>query len=296
MDNEGVTHDEAKTELSAEAQALAEKGRSGTIDLPDPLVKLIPAPAGTPEKFWDPVEGKLRVDDLIKSYSELETKLGQPADAGDEDEGGEDDEGSDGEDDPAAAGEADDPADEGGDDEGGDDDEGADAPTLTTAIESAQVAYAETGELNDEARAPLRAAGISDDQIDLYLSGVKAAEKALEDAVTGPFGSREAYDEAVSWAAAGGMTPKQITAFNGLTGAVETAKTAGKMLFDAYKAANPGEGKFVDLTTGMNHGDVYKSMAEFHKDLAAADAVRDKVARKDAVEKLARSRKARSIK
>lgn len=46
-----------------------------------------PRPEHVPEKFWDPVEGKIRVDALLKSYLELERKLAQtlplPADEND---------------------------------------------------------------------------------------------------------------------------------------------------------------------------------------------------------------------
>jgi len=46
-------------------------------------------PEGVPEKFWDPEAGGLRTDALLKSYRELERKLGQmvplPADEGDVD-------------------------------------------------------------------------------------------------------------------------------------------------------------------------------------------------------------------
>ncbi len=39
-----------------------------------------PRPAGVPEKFWDPATGQVRVEALLKSYLELEKRLGAPAD------------------------------------------------------------------------------------------------------------------------------------------------------------------------------------------------------------------------
>ncbi len=44
-------------------------------------------PDGIPEKFWDPVDGAVRVDGLLRSYTELERKLSRslPLPAGDDD-------------------------------------------------------------------------------------------------------------------------------------------------------------------------------------------------------------------
>lgn len=39
-------------------------------------VEVAPRPDGVPEKFWDPKAGALRTDALLKSYLELERKLG----------------------------------------------------------------------------------------------------------------------------------------------------------------------------------------------------------------------------
>lgn len=39
-------------------------------------VEVAPRPEGVPEKFWDPKAGALRTDALLKSYLELERKLG----------------------------------------------------------------------------------------------------------------------------------------------------------------------------------------------------------------------------
>jgi hypothetical protein len=51
----------------------------------------------------------------------------------------------------------------------------ADVP-LANALTAATAVYAEKGDLDEEARKPLLAAGISDEQIDFYIAGVKATE------------------------------------------------------------------------------------------------------------------------
>ncbi len=59
-------------------------------DITDPVAAVEPAarPDGVPEKFWDPEAGQLRTEALLKSYLELERRLGadpaEPALANDE--------------------------------------------------------------------------------------------------------------------------------------------------------------------------------------------------------------------
>jgi hypothetical protein len=69
-------------------------------------------------------------------------------------------------------------------------------------------------------------------------------------------------------------------------------------LFADYRAANPtdpGEGRLANINGGTSHGDVYTREAEFTKDLEAADKARDPDARRQAVAKMGRSLKAKSI-
>jgi hypothetical protein len=64
----------------------------------------------------------------------------------------------------------------------------------------------------------------------------------------------------------------------------------------AFRAANPGEGRLTNRTTGHSTGDVYTHMDEFTQDLDRADQQRDKVARRKAIDKLRRSREAGTVK
>lgn len=275
---------------------LGSKEFRGTVEAADPAApRLTPAPDGVPEKFWDPVEGKLLTDNLIKSYSELEKKIGAPKEATEESseegaegvtegsEEGSDEEQNDGED---------------GKDEG--EDEGSDAVDvpLADAIEAAKAAYAETGELSAEVREPLHKAGVTDEQINFYLQGVAATEAALHLAAAQAAGSEENLKAALAWAATAesGWTDKQRTAFNAQMGDVDTIKLAMPGLMAAFRSANPGEGKLTSKTTGHSTGDVYGNMDEFQQDLAQADKLRDKVARRQAIDKLRRSRAAGTVK
>lgn len=46
-----------------------------------------PRPGHVPEKFWDPESGAVRVDDLVKSYRELERRMGRTGSVPDTPEG-----------------------------------------------------------------------------------------------------------------------------------------------------------------------------------------------------------------
>lgn len=261
----------------------------GSAPLVDPLKFAdsgVARPDNIPEKFWDPQKGVVRLDDLVKSYGELETKLGTPKGEAEEQveevseeevsekevEGEEVEEVSEEEVIPAA-----------------------DAP-LATALADAQLVYAEKGELDAEARKPLLAAGVNDEQIDFYIGGVKAKEQSLKDAAAkSAGGSYENFEKAVAWAAEN-WTEKKIVAFNAQMGDVETVNLAVPGLMAAFLAANPGEGKLTNLTSGTSFGDVYTHPDQFAADLKKADEARDVPARRAAIAKQQRSLQAKSIK
>jgi hypothetical protein len=167
-------------------------------------------------------------------------------------------------------------------------------------VEAAQVAYAESGTLSAELRAPFLAAGISDAQIDLYLAGVKAQEEGIKQAAVKAAGvdSYEEVQAAVAWAAEN-WTPKKIEAFNAQASDVETVGLAVTALFKDYRDANPGEGRLTNVGGGTNRGDVYTSKDQYAVDLNKADALADpqerRLARRAAVAKMERSIKAKSL-
>lgn len=296
MDN-GVDQDLEDDSGVAET-VLGGKEFRGSVEHTDPTApKLTPAPEGTPEQFWDPLKGELRTDALLKSYFELRKKMDAPQ-GDDEDEPKGDDDGPSGNDDePKDDDEPKGDEPEGGDDEPkGDDDDGDGAPALEAVITSAETVYAETGELSAEAREPLKKLGITDDQIDFYIEGVKAKEAALQGAAVDAAGSPEDLQAAMTWAGSGGWSQKAVLAFNAQMGEVETVGPAVAGLMAAYRKASPGEGRLTNKTTGLSRGDVYESMDEFTQDLDRADKLRDKVARKKAIDKLSRSRAAGTVK
>lgn len=65
---------EASPDVGPEAAPAPELAPSQAEGAPDQSAR--PRPTGIPEKFWDPDAGALRADALLKSYLELERKLG----------------------------------------------------------------------------------------------------------------------------------------------------------------------------------------------------------------------------
>lgn len=57
------------------------EGKTGDEQVAAPAVEPKARPENIPEKFWDAETGQVRVDDLLKSYTELETKGSKPAEA-----------------------------------------------------------------------------------------------------------------------------------------------------------------------------------------------------------------------
>jgi len=288
--------------VSEETQRLAELGRAGAVEHRDPLAPQLsetPRPAHIPEKFWDPVAGTVRVEEMAKSYAELEKMRGQKADTVITDEVEETAEET-----PEEATEEveetpEEAPEETAEETEGDEEEEQEAPDasteVTSAVEAAAAAYKETGEVGAEQREALNKVGISNEQIDRYIAGVKAEEAALWGAAEEAAGDMDTLQAAREWAAEN-WSPKKIAVFDTQAGDLETVRDAVETLMKDYRKANPSEGTLTNKTTGITHGDVYRSQAEFQADLNKALAARDDKARKAAVEKMRRSRKAGTIK
>jgi hypothetical protein len=67
---------EQSTDAAAEQTSASELATDTAPDLVQPLQAPAHRPAGIPDKFWDRDAGQLRTDALLKSYLELERKLG----------------------------------------------------------------------------------------------------------------------------------------------------------------------------------------------------------------------------
>jgi hypothetical protein len=224
-------------------------------------------PDHIPEKFWDAEKGELRTDALLKSYGELEKarqKTKEEADKAKAKEEGKEKETP----------------------------EGAVSAELFTA---ARDEWAQSGDLSDETREKIISSGIPQETLDVYLEGVKALSEALTQKVYAAAGGEEDYTAAVEWAR-DNWSEAKVSKFDEALGDPDLMPVMVSALMGDYRAASPGEGKQTRQQGGGDNGDLYHDPEEFTRDLADADAKNDALARRKAVQKLQRSKKAGTLK
>jgi hypothetical protein len=77
---------ERSTDTPAEENAVSELAMDAASDLVQQVQQPPHRPAGVPDKFWDRETGQIRTDALLKSYVELERKLGSMVPLPDDDD------------------------------------------------------------------------------------------------------------------------------------------------------------------------------------------------------------------
>jgi hypothetical protein len=223
-------------------------------------------PESVPEKFWDAEKGTVKVDDLAKSYAELEKKFSTkpaapetkpavtaPADANKTDV--------------AADPVANDPT-------------GKFVP-FTTELN-------EKGALSDESYTKLAEMGYSKDVVDTYIEGSRNRGSAQAAELVGTVGGADNYKSMITWAQAN-LQPNEIAEYN------EALKSPGAKfaIQGLHSRFTDAQGKDPALLThengGNNAGEVYRSVAEMTRDMQDKRYKTDKAFRKDVEGKVARS-------
>jgi hypothetical protein len=217
-------------------------------------------PEGLPEKFNS-------VEDLAKSYSELEKKLGDNKEAPKE--------------------------------------EAPKTETKTSDLEIAEKAvesaglnmdnlateYNEKGELDTKSYEALEKAGIPKDYVNQFIEGQKAIADQQATSIKDMVGGTDAYTEMSNWAAEN-MSEQEKTAYNTAVNSkdIETAKLAVVGLKAKFESANGNEPSLVEGKGTITGQDGYKSWAEvtaamgddrYSKDPAYQAMVQDKLAKSD---------------
>lgn len=226
-------------------------------------------PENVPEKFWDAEKGEIRVDDLLKSNSELERMIGSRNEGAEE--VAEDAEGApDGANADLEAQEAVEGA-------------GLDFDALTSK-------YLETGALDAEEYAALEAKGISKDVVDNYIEGQQLKVEKYENSVFDLAGGKDKYNEVVSWAAEN-LSEAQRNAFDEAVTSLDIDKAtfAVNGLIAQYAKANPTPPSRT-LAAGPSAGQGgYQSQAEYLRDTESDAYWKDSVFRAKVDAKLAAS-------
>jgi hypothetical protein len=216
-------------------------------------------PEGLPEKFNS-------VEDLAKSYSELEKKLGDNKEA---------------------------PKEEASKTENKNDLDIAEKAVESAGLnmETLSSEYAEKGELDAKSYDALEKAGIPKDYVNQFIEGQKAMADQQATSIKDMVGGAEAYTEMSTWAA-DNMSEEEKTAYNTAVNSkdVETAKLAVVGLKAKFEKANGNEPSLVEGKATVTGQGGYKSWAEvtaamgddrYSKDPAYQSMVQEKLANSD---------------
>jgi hypothetical protein len=218
-------------------------------------------PEGLPEKFNS-------VEDLAKSYAELEKKLGgQSQETKDEV-------------DPVAKATP----------KSDNNLEIAEKAVTDAGLDmsSLQAEYAEKGELDTKSYEALEKAGISKEYVDSYIAGQEAIAKTQADEIKSTVGGDETYQEMVDWASKN-MTEGEKTAYNKAvnSGDMDTVKLAVNALKSQFERANGVEPKLVEGKAQPSQEQGFLSWAQvteamsdprYAKDMAYQNEVKNKLA------------------
>jgi len=220
-------------------------------------------PEGLPEKFNS-------VEDLAKSYAELEKKLGGQSQETKEEV------------DPVAkaAPKSDNNL------------EIAEKAVTDAGLDmsSLQAEYAEKGELDTKSYEALEKAGISKEYVDSYIAGQEAIAKTQADEIKSTVGGDETYQEMVDWASKN-MTEGEKTAYNKAvnSGDMDTVKLAVNALKGQFERANGVEPKLVEGKAQPSQEQGFLSWAQVTEAMADPRYAKDTAYQNEVKNKLANS-------
>ena len=211
-------------------------------------------PEGLPEKFNS-------VEDLAKSYQELEKKLGDNTEAPKTDA------------------------------------PKNDLDIAEKAVESAGLnmenlssEYAEKGELDAKSYEALEKAGIPKEYVNQFIEGQKAVADQQTTSIKDIVGGADAYTEMSEWAAEN-MSEQEKTAYNTAVNSkdIETAKLAIAGLKAKFDGANGSEPNLVEGKATVSGQDGYKSWAEVTRAMGDERYANDPAYQATVKEKLSKS-------
>lgn len=210
-----------------------------------------PVPEGIPEKFWDAEKGVVKHDDMLKSYLELEKKIGQPPVEKKEEKP------------------ADKPADKPvGEKPPVDGEQAAKDALASKGLDLAPFTteYAEKGELTPESYTKLETAGIPKHVVDSFIAGQNAlAVNRMNEIFAETGGSVESYAQVMNWAKSG-LSKTEAEAYNRIMDAGNHGemKLAAKALHTKFVAAEGSDPALVGGDRRVSQSDVvpFRSWAQ----------------------------------
>lgn len=258
------------------AQMLAKQGTSEPVVQGKEEASAVARPENIPEKFWDAQAGKVRVEDLLKSYGELEKQFSSKAPEAKPDEK---------------------PADkltlERKPEEGAQPEPTEVAAALQKvgiSFDDVNAEYQKTGDVSAETRAKLDAA-FGKGMVDNYFAGLKALEATQLLTAHDAAGGKEVFDQATTWGVKE-LSDAELDSYNKLVSDPATQKQGIEWLVSKFRAANPSEGTFIQAEPNTGPGDVFNSPQEMTAAMRDPRYARDPAYREQIALKLARSTKA----
>lgn len=218
--------------------------------------KTAPVQPETP-KVEEKILGKFgSQEELIKSYQELEKKLGQPK-----------------EDNPTETLKADAPV------------EGLKGIDFN----SIQNEFEENGSLSEDTMKNLEDSGLPKSYVDNYIEGIKAVATRFETEAHDSVGGKEDYVKMIDWVQ-GNLSKEEVELFNaGIDKDNQTALYTIKGMAARYKAETNEPNLRVGETATSSSGSKYESMAQVKADMSNPLYANDPAFRKQVEDRLSRS-------
>ena len=223
-------------------------------------------PEGLPEKFNS-------VDELVKSYSELEKKLGEQSQPTEKSV------------DPVSKAEV-------------KEQPKSDLDIATKAVDSAGLnmdslaeEYAKDGKLADGSYESLQKAGIPKDYVDRFIAGQQAIADQQSSSVKEMVGGTQAYDSMSEWASQN-LSETEKTAYNSAVNSkdLEAVKLAVVGLKARYSQATGSEPKLVEGKSSASGEQGFQSWAQVTQAMSAPRYAKDVAYQAEVKNKLANSK------
>lgn len=273
-----ATEEPESIQLSPAELASVQKAREGfsEVNPNNPPPSGPQRPDHIPEKFWDAEKGEVRVEALVKSYSELEKSRSAP-----KEEPAETSEAPPAE--PSKDGKIEKPKAAEGEPE---------VSPLTELLGKVQTEYSENNQIGEETLGELAKAGIPKEIAETYLEGLQALADRTVGEIHAYVGGKDQYAKMSEWAAKQ-LSDDDLDAFNTALDNPKLRETAVRGLYARFQAANPGEGNLRGPQGGQSAtgGDVFTSKDQVLEAMRDPKYAQNASYRQEVQDKLARSQR-----
>lgn len=269
--------EDAAPQFTPEEQASIQKAREGLTEVnPNVVPEDGPKrPDYVPEKFWNAETGEVNIENLAKSYGELEKLRSAPKEDAKEEPAEEAAEAS--KDGKIKKPQAEAPAEE--------------TNPITDLMTKVQAEFGETGEVTEDTLKALTDAGIPSEIVQTYLQGIQVISQQTVSEIHNYVGGEESYQAMSKWAAEQ-LSDDDLDAFNSALDNPKLRETAVRGLYARYQAANPSEGS-LRAPQGQQtaSGDIFQNKADVLSAMRDPRYSSDPAYRQEVADKLARSQR-----